>query len=276
MTTFTESFQPETGCLSLALFLTAILYGVSLLLIGLYFLSPARPNDSVFVKCTVAFLSILGTAEMLCLFVGIEIKMLNPSTPNQVFALPLGEMVFMVSLMALVAQLFFATRIWIVSNSSWHYVGPITLLAFIQFAVALAQIIIQHKLAGINLFHSSVALVASQTSTTAAADILITVGLCRTLQSSRSGIGRTDVVVAKLIRYSIHRGAATSVAAVLTVLFVTTMPSTALMVPLLVSGQLYVISVVSMLLNRSKLRDLLHGNNSNNIPSATISSRSAA
>ncbi|KAF4574342.1 hypothetical protein EYR36_005675 [Pleurotus pulmonarius] len=84
----------------------SILYGVSLLLIGLYFLSPARPNDSVFVKCTVAFLSILGTAEMLCLFVGIEIKMLNPSTPNQVFALPLGEMVFMVSLMALVAQLY--------------------------------------------------------------------------------------------------------------------------------------------------------------------------
>ncbi|KAF4600424.1 hypothetical protein EYR38_005051 [Pleurotus pulmonarius] len=199
MTTFTESFQPETGCLSLALFLTAILYGVSLLLIGLYFLSPARPNDSVFVKCTVAFLSILGTAEMLCLFVGIEIKMLNPSTPNQVFALPLGEMVFMV----------------------------------VSFKLKLALRWTDYP------------------------TCLYTV--------------RTDVVVAKLMRYSIHRGAATSVAAVLTVLFVTIMPSTALMVPLLVSGQLYVISVVSMLLNRSKLRDLLHG-----LSSTTISSHSAA
>ncbi|KAF9487460.1 hypothetical protein BDN71DRAFT_1436843 [Pleurotus eryngii] len=69
---------------------------------------------------------------------------------------------------------------------------------------------------------------------------------------------------ASTIRYSIHRGAATSVAAVLTVLatsqkypaelqahsqpsLVTMIPSSAVMVPPLVSGQLYVVSMVTNL-----------------------------
>lgn len=113
---------------------------------------------------------------------------------------------------------------------------------------------------------------AVQTVTTAAADILSTVGLCRTLQNARSGISRTDAVIAKIIRYSIHRGVATSLAAVLTVILFITTPQSAFMIPLLVSGQLYVISVVSMLLNRSKLQDLLHGDHSHRSPALTLPS----
>ncbi|KDQ28703.1 hypothetical protein PLEOSDRAFT_166872 [Pleurotus ostreatus PC15] len=76
---------------------------------------------------------------------------------------------------------------------------------------------IRTKLDGITLFWSSVKHMSVQAGATALADILCSIGLCHTLQSSRSGISRTDAVVGKLIKYSIHRAIATSTAAVLTV-----------------------------------------------------------
>ncbi|KAF4600423.1 hypothetical protein EYR38_005050 [Pleurotus pulmonarius] len=57
----------------------------------------------------------------------------------------------------------------------------------------------------------------------------------------------TDAVIGKLMKYSIHRAIATTAAALLTVaLLISISQTTAFMIPLLVSGQLYVISVVSM------------------------------
>ncbi|KAJ8697547.1 hypothetical protein PTI98_004338 [Pleurotus ostreatus] len=269
-----QLFRTAIICLSMAFLLTAMLYGVSLLLIGLYFLSPARPNDSAFVKYTVASLGLLATTEIVLLFVGMYYKIVDPFIPSQVFNVEsMGGIILSVSLMAFIAQLFFASRIWIVSSSRWLYVGPIVVLALTQFGVALAQVITETKLDGITLFWSSVKHMSVQAGATALADILCSIGLCRTLQSSRSGISRTDAVAGKLIKYSIHRAIATSTAAVLTVvLLVSISQITSFMIPLLVSGQLYVISVVSMLLNRSKLRDLLHDNRSDHCPTLPLSS----
>ncbi|KAF4580247.1 hypothetical protein EYR40_003229 [Pleurotus pulmonarius] len=210
----------------------------------------------------VASLGILATAEIVILSFGIYHKIVDPFTPSQTLNVESIRYFYLrggISLMAFIAQLFFASRIWIVSSSRWLYAGPIVILALTQFGVALAQVITEANLDGINLFWSSVRFMSVQTGTTALADILSSIGLCYTLQSSRSGISRTDAVIGKLMKYSIHRAIATTAAAVLTVaLLVSISQTTAFMIPLLVSGQLYVISVVSMLLHRSKLRDLLH------------------
>ncbi|KAG9220105.1 hypothetical protein CCMSSC00406_0009872 [Pleurotus cornucopiae] len=242
-----QLFRTAIACLSTAFLLTAMLYGVSLLLIGLYFLSPTRPNDPVFVKSTVASLGILATAEIVILSFGIYHKIVDPFKPSQTLNVEsMGGIILGVSLMAFIAQLFFASRIWIVSSSRWLYAGPIVILALTQFGVALAQVITEANLDGINLFWSSVRFMSVQTGTTALADILSSIGLCYTLQSSRSGISRTDAVIGKLMKYSIHQAIATTAAAVLTVaLLVSISQTTAFMIPLLVSGQLYVISVVA-------------------------------
>ncbi|KAF4589969.1 hypothetical protein EYR38_009264 [Pleurotus pulmonarius] len=280
----------------MAFLLTAMLYGVSLLLIGHYFLSPARPNDAALVKCTVGLLGTLATVEMVFVSVGMYYKIVDPFLPREVFKIesmsvftpqwctvmtltvavfePRSGMILSVSLLAFVTQLFFASRIWIggkgplsqsptptdieihpsvsESRSSWLYLGPIVMLAFTQFGTALASPIIMETKKGSNpsdLFNSTMHRKAIATATTAAADILCTVGLCRTLNSSRSGIGRTDAVIAKIVRYSIHRGAATSATAILTMIMFVTVAQSAFMIPLLISGQLYVISVVSMYVN---------------------------
>ncbi|KAF4591044.1 hypothetical protein EYR40_009644 [Pleurotus pulmonarius] len=252
-----------------------MLYGVSLLLIGHYFLSPARPNDAALVKCTVGLLGTLATVEMVFVSVGMYYKIVDPFLPREVFKIEsMSGMILSVSLLAFVTQLFFASRIWIggkgplsqsptptdieihpsvsESRSSWLYLGPIVMLAFTQFGTALASPIIMETKKGSNpsdLFNSTMHRKAIATATTAAADILCTVGLCRTLNSSRSGIGRTDAVIAKIVRYSIHRGAATSATAILTMIMFVTVAQSAFMIPLLISGQLYVISVVSMYVN---------------------------
>ncbi|KAL4258064.1 hypothetical protein AB1N83_008422 [Pleurotus pulmonarius] len=275
-----EAFKVEIANLLVAFLLTAMLYGVSLFLIGLYFLSPARPKDTAFVKCTVGSLGVLATIEIVFLSIVTYYKTVDSSLPIGVFsAIPMGGIIFSVSLMAFIAQFYFASRIWIVSSSRWLYVGPITFLAFTQFVTvnlnegaASAQAILEDHVAYLDLFDSSLPRVAVLTAATAAADILSTIGLCRTLQHSRSGISRTDAVIAKIIRYSIQRGAATSLAAVLTLIMFVTVAQSAFMIPLLVSGQLYVISVVSMLLNRSKLQDLLHGDHPHHSPALTLPS----
>jgi hypothetical protein len=95
-----------------------------------------------------------------------------------------------------------------------------------------------------------------QAAAAATGDIVITAVLCYLLNDSRTGVGRTNTIINKLIKYAINRGAMTSVCALLNLVFFVSLPETfVFMVPLLPSGQLYVISVVSMLLARHGLRD---------------------
>ncbi|KAL0957007.1 hypothetical protein HGRIS_003107 [Hohenbuehelia grisea] len=124
-----------------------------------------------------------------------------------------------------------------------------------------AQTIMAPKLSGLDLFFITARVSTTQNASVVCCDILITACLCITLGRARNGLKRTDSVLNRLMVYALQRGGLTSFMALLSiVLFFAPLPF-AFIVPEFLTGQLYVASVISMLLAREKLRDMLNTSN---------------
>ncbi|TFK39057.1 hypothetical protein BDQ12DRAFT_722897 [Crucibulum laeve] len=145
-------------------------------------------------------------------------------------------------------------------SSSIAYTSPIVALAVLQFGAGLAQTALVFKFRRYSLLHLTTRASSTQSGATAACDLVITMTLCYILYDAKSGVKKTDTLVNKLMIYAINRGAATSICAILNLIFFIGKPNTFIfMLFLEPSCQLYVISVVSMLMNRTHLRAQLQG-----------------
>ncbi|KAF8067697.1 hypothetical protein FPV67DRAFT_1764688 [Lyophyllum atratum] len=240
--TFTQTW----GCQMISYMFNAVLYGIGLLMVMQYFHSHSK-KDSSLTKATVAILFSLATVQMTFLSHQIYLDFVTwfahpefldeiPFT-SRLFA-PLNDnndadgmktMLLATYSTAFTAQLFFASRIWVFASEGKKLLCTVP-----------------------------VKITSTQAGSTAACDVVITSMLCWLLNSSRSGIKRTDGIVHKLIVYAINRGVATSLAAVMNLILFVAIPDTfVFMIFLLPSSQLYVLSVVSMLTTRGALRDKL-------------------
>ncbi|KAF6756335.1 hypothetical protein DFP72DRAFT_1116504 [Ephemerocybe angulata] len=95
-----------------------------------------------------------------------------------------------------------------------------------------------------------------QAAATAAGDAIITFTLIYVYQMHRSGSQKTNSVIDRLVIYAINRAAATSICAILNVVFFIRVNGTYyFLVPALMTSQLYVISAVSILTSRESLRE---------------------
>ncbi|KAF4618344.1 hypothetical protein D9613_011693 [Agrocybe pediades] len=95
-----------------------------------------------------------------------------------------------------------------------------------------------------------------QSGSSALCDILISATLCWIFHSHRSTLKRTNSLISKLILYAINRAIATSLCALLTVfLFRKFYGTYYFKIPFLASAQVYVISVVSVLTSRKRMRE---------------------
>ncbi|KAJ6522402.1 hypothetical protein B0H19DRAFT_1202945 [Mycena capillaripes] len=168
-----------------------------------------------------------------------------------------------VYVVAFTAQMFYASRIWILTKHDWRYVAPVVLLGLCQFSAGIAQTV---EVAKVHLFSELQALTgpisSTQSGATLACDLIITAILCVVLHKSRTGIRSTDSTVDKMIIYALNRGAMTSLWALLQLIFFIGMPGTFVFQMFIVpSCHLYVISVCSMLISRESLRAELRGSN---------------
>jgi len=171
-------------------------------------------------------------------------------------------MLLAIYLTAFTAQMFFASRIWIFAKEGrkLQYTAPVLLLSCVQIVFGITQTVLVVRTAKYSLLESTARITSTQAGSTAACDVVITITLCWLLNTSRSGIKRTDGIVNMLILYAINRGAATSLAAVMNLILFIGIPDTFIfMIFLLPSSQLYVLSVVSMLTTRGTLREKLTG-----------------
>ncbi|KAJ2928199.1 hypothetical protein H1R20_g8895, partial [Candolleomyces eurysporus] len=94
-----------------------------------------------------------------------------------------------------------------------------------------------------------------QGAATAAADIVVTVTLCYLYHVYGSVSSKVRGTVGRLVIYAINRAAATSICAVLSVfLYYFNSGTYYFIVPALMTGQLYIVSVVSVLTSEESLR----------------------
>lgn len=258
----------------IAFILNTILYGVGMLLVGQYFQSHSS-HDTSSTKAVVAILGFLSTVQVAFLSHQVYFDYVNlfgetSDLDRILFSAPVQLLaIFLVSF---VAQIFFASRIWMITKRSFWCTVPVVLLSFLQLGAGVAQGLLVFELRQYSKLHSTAAVSSTQSGATAACDVVITVILCWVLHDARSSVrksfsGRsfqlrpsgkafkTEMTINRLIAYAIERGAATSACALLNLAFFVGKPDTFIfMVFLEPSCPLYLISVVSMLANRTSLR----------------------
>ncbi|KAJ6476469.1 hypothetical protein C8R47DRAFT_1290292 [Mycena vitilis] len=155
-------------------------------------------------------------------------------------------MICSIFVVAFVAQMFYASRIWMLKRD-WRYVTPVVLLALLQLSFGIAQ---TAKIVGLHRYSklaTTVPTTAAQGAATAACDITITAILGYIFRAARTGVRRTDSTLDKMILYAFERGTMTSLLALLQLIFFITMPGTFVFtVFLFPSSHVYVISVCGM------------------------------
>ncbi|KAJ7469934.1 hypothetical protein B0H11DRAFT_1387183 [Mycena galericulata] len=180
-------------------------------------------------------------------------------------------------LVAFIAQMFYASRIWILSNQDWRYVTPVILLALLQLAAGIAQTVEISNAHHYSELESIGATQATQAVATLACDVAITGILSHMLRRARIGVRRTDSVLDKMILYAFSRGAMTSLLALLQFIFFIAMPGTFIFTIFVgPSCHVYVISVCSMLTSRETLRADMTRRSTGSFAMPTVESNSTS
>ncbi|KAJ7502709.1 hypothetical protein B0H11DRAFT_1979654 [Mycena galericulata] len=242
--------------------LDIVLWAVAVIIVMQYFRKYSK-KDPLLIQTTVAILVTITTIH--ALFLSIQdfkdfILLFGNFEGQDVMFWETYVMLCATFLVAFVAQMFYASRIWILSKRDWRYVTPVVFLALLQLSFGIAQTVEVVKVHRYSKLATTVVTSTAQGAATAACDVTITAILFFILRAARTGVRRTDSALDKMIIYAFNRGAMTSLMALLQLIFFITKPGTFFFTLfLLPSSHVYVISVCSLLTSRETLRAQMRG-----------------
>ncbi|KAJ7223385.1 hypothetical protein GGX14DRAFT_387705 [Mycena pura] len=218
--------------------LDIVLWAIAVVNAAQYFRKYSR-KDPLLIRTTVAILLTVTTIHTLFLsiqdFKDFVLLFGNFEGQDEIFW-ETDVMICATFLVAFVAQMFYASRIWILSKRDWRYVTPVILLALVQLSFGIAQTVEVAKVHRYSKLATTVVTSTAQGAATAACDMTITTILFYILRAVRTGVRRTDSAVDKMIIYAFNRGAMTrasvkllrliSLMAILQLIFFITKPGT--------------------------------------------------
>ncbi|KAF8508769.1 hypothetical protein BU17DRAFT_99492 [Hysterangium stoloniferum] len=202
------------GACFVALLIAFLLYGISLLQTITYYMR--YPTDAPRMKTLVAVVCTANTFQIILIAHGIYYYLvLNYFNPD---ALADGTWSFILEVVvtdviACIVQVYFAMQLYLLSKQ-WFLAAMIAIkqeLVWLLRLVGGAFTKLQdHTMKGLLLTHLTTSL---------AADIIITVGLCAHLQAARTGYSQTERLISKLLVYTVNRGILTGLSAFLELVF---------------------------------------------------------
>ncbi|KAK0200034.1 hypothetical protein DFS33DRAFT_213487 [Desarmillaria ectypa] len=130
-------------------------------------------------------------------------------------------------LIGVLVYLFYARRIYYLSNHNVPLVAAIIILSICRLGTSIGITAYSIHLKYFVRFerNSMTSLVRASLAIHVVTDILVAASLCYYLHSSRTGIKRTDTIINRLMVYAVHNGLLTAVADILVIAFNTAYPS---------------------------------------------------
>ncbi|KAJ7463864.1 hypothetical protein B0H11DRAFT_2309784 [Mycena galericulata] len=254
----TSPLASTFGVWLVALFLESILYGMGLLQVYLYFLWYHK--DSWGIKGTVILITILETFQTITFFVLVYNFLINDfGASDKLLFIPWQSLAQLTALYfsIFVSQTYFAHCIYVLHKRSKILPAIIVLLSTVALGGAIAQAIISSHLKHWTELEKTSASTNIQAAFALAADVLITGGLSWTLNGARSGIQTTNKLINFLIMNAVNRGVLTMVTALLNMVLFLTEPGTFyFMLIVLISGKLYMNSMLAMLNTREHAKSI--------------------
>ncbi|OCH92997.1 hypothetical protein OBBRIDRAFT_833004 [Obba rivulosa] len=250
--------EPNCGALLLAMALSSILFGITLLQTYQYY--DRYWNDSIYIKIFVVVMVTFDTADTVSAILAVWWYVIsNYGKVSSLDGLPtsLGVEVFMASVVTLLAHGFFTMRVWLVCGRKYTIPVIIAVLSLASFVFSWYFNITAQDMRLLplpsDMLWSGVACLASS----AGADFVITITLCYRLHKSRPGFKQTDRLINVLILYTVNTNLLSSLLAAATIVTLAVQSKTLwYAVPGFLVGKCYCNCVLVTLNAREKLRNM--------------------
>jgi len=264
------------GIWLVSLFLATILYGMGLIQTFLYF--HWYTKDHWGIKTVVIALLITETLHITFFFCGTYWVLIDNfgNFPALAVITWLDSAQLIAGYFsAFIVQMYFAYTIYALSPKYKIMPVFITALALLQIGAGLAQTIITTQLGLFTLLDETKRVTTLQAASALVCDVSITVCLCYTLNSKRSTIKSTNSLLNTLMINAVNRGMLTAFAAALNIILFLSIPDTFwFFLGLILSGKLYMNSMLATLNSRQHIRERNHEESSrgwNSIPIRNLS-----
>jgi hypothetical protein len=210
------------GALLIGVIVSAALYGVTCIQTFYYF---NNYNDGLWAKILIVVLWVLETVHSIfashAVYWFVITNYNNPAglakaTWSAILTIPVSAIIMFL------VHLFYAKRVWHMSQKNLPLTGIIVLLACAHAALGIVIPVKSFELQYFAAFSKNTVIVDSSLALAVATDVLIATSLSYYLHTSRSGVKRTDTLINKLLVYTINNGILTSVFDIITVVLVTT------------------------------------------------------
>ncbi|TDL22929.1 hypothetical protein BD410DRAFT_183005 [Rickenella mellea] len=199
------------GAAFLGLVFATALYGMLTLQTYIYY--QHYPTDRPTLKSLIAILWLMNTFHMILLVLTLYHYLIRNFGSYEALAVTTWELnihVFTNCFIAFLVQLFFALRVWKVSEGNRALTGLIVFFACCALGFGSTTTIKSFSLLRFSRLPQIEWIVGMSLGSTAVCDILITMGLCYLLNRSRTHFKRTDSIINTLIAYSLCTGLLTT------------------------------------------------------------------
>ncbi|KAJ7678937.1 hypothetical protein DFH06DRAFT_1165265 [Mycena polygramma] len=239
------------GALLIGIIVSAALYGVTCLQTFYYF---TNYNDGLWAKSLVLALWVLETVHSIFECHAIYwFVILNYDDPPALAKATWSAVLTLLlsSGIMLLVHLFYARRVWHMSRKNLPLTIIILLLAFAHSGTGVVIAVRAFQLQYFTAVATITGIVDSSLALAVVTDVLIAASLSYYLQTSRSGIKRTDTLINRLMVYTINNGILTSAFDIVTLVFVTTEVNNLIFLAVFeVVGNLYTNSMLATLNSR--------------------------
>jgi len=245
------------GVLFDAVVISAALYGAGCLQAWFYFRTYLK-RDSGWIQSLVAFVIVCDTCQQAiltaCAYSYLIKNFANPAILDHVFSTLIIE-IFFSNFIAIAVQLFYCYRVYRVSNRNWIASG---FLAFISVGSFLALLVYSIKALKIQTYEELAKLKTLSMSCNIAAavtDALISAVLVYYLYISKTGFGKTDDMINRLIAFTFNTGLPTSFCALAACISINAWPQTFIYIFwFLLQGRFYTNTLLVTLNTRDYIR----------------------
>ncbi|TRM66942.1 hypothetical protein BD626DRAFT_166801 [Schizophyllum amplum] len=238
------------------LFIMSILYGVGILQAFLY--SRWHRNDPRWVQALVVILVILETCQIAWYFDSTYHYFVVEFGNADAFAFSPWQnsaQLLAAYLSAFIVQGYFAVTIYLLKPEAWYATLMIGLLALGSMAAGLAQTVKTIQLASLTRLGETQDVTTTQAGLAFGCDLAITITLCATFNSFKTGIKSTNTLLNTLMIYAVNRGILTALCALLNLVLFLSLPGTFyFFIGLMPSSKLYMNTMLATLNTRSHLK----------------------
>ncbi|KAI0042040.1 hypothetical protein FA95DRAFT_625771 [Auriscalpium vulgare] len=252
------------GAVFIGVVLSAVIYGITWMQIYMYY-TEYGVRDNRFLKSFVALLMALDTLHLAFLIHGtyhVAVTNFGDYLSDLIAPWSLISNILIGIIMGKLVQLFYAYRLYHLSNGSPYVPAVIAMLSAVELGLGIKYVVVCFKAKYYSAGPTEIPWSVSALSSEVTCDFLITVSMVRYLLGSRGARQTTNQAIMTLVRYVVNSGALTLAFAIACLVSFIKTPRTMIYAPFyFILVRLYSCAFMAILNSRTIIKEKLQAPN---------------